>query len=120
MRQNEQSKVIWLEGIYEIKYDQSKKVPAVYLSASVCHNKKSFCLEHILSHRDTYSYTLEGFRAAAGAGALMFIAPVGGGLFSGCPNQEVVRTCVIEGLVIRTCSYFGADFTTLNPKKCAW
>jgi hypothetical protein len=33
-------------------------------------------------------------------------------LFSGCPNQEIGWPVLFKGLIIETCSYFGADSAT--------
>jgi hypothetical protein len=50
-------------------------------------------------------------------------------LFSGCPNKEIGRPFIFNGLIIGTCSYFGADSATyikhwggsaLFIQNCTW
>jgi hypothetical protein len=33
-------------------------------------------------------------------------------IFSGCPNKEICRPFLFNGLILGTCSYFGADSAT--------
>jgi hypothetical protein len=38
----------------------------------------------------------------------------GSDYFSNCPNQEIGLPFIFKGLIIGTCSYFGADSATKN------